>query len=136
TIGIWPEFLLSSCQDTYATLHRWTQIVGHILMALTPLINHWWNVTLYVSARGLTTSPIPYQGRSFEIRFDFIDHEVIVETTDGETKHMHLVARPVADFYRELLGILASLDIQVKIHAKPDEVPDPIPFAQDYKQSC
>src|SRR5437870_1087885 len=130
--GDWPELPLNSWQDTYATLHMWTQIVGLIRLALTPLLNHWWNVTLYLAARGLTTSPIPYQGRLFEIRFDFIDHKVIIETSDGRTRHMHLAARPVAEFHREMFDILASLDIQVKVHGKPDEVPDPIPFAEDY----
>jgi len=130
-IDAWPELPLAAWQDTCATLHMWMQIVGHIRMTLTPLVNHWWNVPLYVSARGLTTSPIPYQHRIFEIRFDFIAHKLIIETSEGAVKSMDLRPRSVADFYREIMRELHSLDIDVKIHASPDEVPNPIPFAQD-----
>jgi len=128
---LWPELPISAWQDTYATLHMWTQIVGHIRMALTPLINHWWNVTLYVTARGLTSSPIPCPGNTFEIRFDFIAHQLLIEVSDGTTRSMDLAPRSVADFYAELMGHLRSLGIDVKIHGSPDEVPNPIPFAQD-----
>jgi len=131
TVDAWPELPLAAWQDTYATLHMWTQIVGHIRMTLTPLVNQWWNVTLYVSARGLTTSPIPYHRRIFEIRFDFIAHQLIIETSEGSVKTMDLRPRSVADFYREIMQQLQALNIDVKIHASPDEVANPIPFAQD-----
>jgi hypothetical protein len=127
----WPELPLEAWQDTYATLHMWTQIVGKIRLTLTPLVNHWWNVTLYVTARGLTTSPIPYQGSSFEIRFDFIEHQLVIETSEGAVRILALRPRTVADFYRELMNTLASLGIELKIHAHPDEVANPIPFAED-----
>ncbi len=130
-IDAWPELPLAAWQDTYATLHMWTQIVGHIRMTLTPKINHWWNVPLYVSARGLTTSPIPYQRRIFEIRFDFIAHKLIIETSEGGVDGMQLAPRSVADFYSDLMRRLHSLEIDVKFHGSPDEVPNPIPFAQD-----
>ena len=130
-IDAWPELPLAAWQDTYDTLHLWTQIVGHIRMALTPLVNHWWNVTLYVSARGLTTSPIPYQRRVFEIRFDFIAHKLFIETGEGSVKAMDLKPRSVADFYRELMQQIRSLGVEVKFHDKPDEVANPIPFAED-----
>jgi uncharacterized protein DUF5996 len=131
TINPWPELPLEAWQETYATLHMWTQIVGHVRMTLTPLINHWWNVPLYVCARGLTTSPIPYQRRIFEIRFDFIAHKLFIETSEGSIKTMDLAPRSVADFYRDIMGSLHSLGIEVKIHNSPDEVANPIPFAQD-----
>src|SRR5579863_6365525 len=131
TTDAWPELPLAAWRDTYATLHMWMQIVGHIRMALTPLINHWWNVPLYVSARGLTTSPIPYHRRIFEIRFDFVAQKLLIETSEGSVKTMDLAPRSVADFYREFMRHLASLDIDVKIHGSPDEVADPITFAQD-----
>jgi len=122
---------LEAWQDTYATLHMWTQIVGKIRKTLTPLINHWWNVTLYLTARGLTTSPIPYGTRTFEIQFDFIDHKLTIQTSDGLTKQMELRPRSVADFYKELTDSLAAMLIEVRIHGTPDEVPNPIPFAED-----
>src|SRR5271154_1772285 len=127
----WPELPLAAWQDTYDTLHMWAQIVGHIRMALTPLVNHWWNVPLYVTARGLTTSPIPYRGRVFEIQFDFIAHKLSIETSDGAVRSMDLVPRTVADFYAEIMRHLRSLEIEVKIHGAPDEVANPIPFAED-----
>src|SRR5580700_8012239 len=127
----WPALPLAAWQDTYNTLHMWTQIVGKIRMTLTPLVNHYWNATLYVTPRGLTTSAIPYPGGIFEIDFDFIGHKLIVETSRGEVRTLDLAPRTVADFYAELLSTLASLQIQVKIHASPDEVANPIPFAED-----
>jgi len=127
----WPALPLEAWQDTYATLHMWTQIVGKIRKTQTPLINHWWNVTLYLTARGLTTSPIPYGTRTFEIQFDFIDHKLTIQTSDGLTKQMELRPRSVADFYKELTDSLAAMLIEVRIHGTPDEVPNPIPFAED-----
>ena len=131
TTDAWPELPLAAWQDTCDTLHMWMQIVGHIRMTLTPLINHWWNVPLYVSARGLTTSPIPYHRRVFEIRFDFIGHKLLIETSEGSLKTMDLKPRTVADFYRDIMQQLHALDIDVKIHGSPDEVANPIPFAED-----
>ena len=128
----WPSLPLEEWKETYATLHMWTQIVGKIRLSQSPLINHWWQVPLYVSARGLTTSPIPYKARTFEIDFDFIDHQLIIKTSEGSKKTIPLVPRSVADFYQELMATLRSLEIEVEIRAKPDEVPDPIPFAEDH----
>lgn len=127
----WPALPLEAWQDTYGTLHMWTQIVGKIRKTLTPLINHWWNVPLYVNSRGLTTSPIPYGDRTFEIRFDFIDHKLSIETSDGVTKQLALAPRTVADFYTGLMSTLDSMGLAVKIHASPDEVANPIPFDED-----
>ena len=131
----WPGLPLAEWQDTYATLHMWTQIVGKIRLTLTPLENHWWNTTLYVTSRGLTTSAIPYGVRTFEIDFDFIDHRLIIQTSDGVIKSLALATRSVADFYGELMDTLRSLAIEVRIHAKPDEVAEPIPFAEDHKHA-
>ncbi len=128
---LWPALSLDSWKDTYATLHMWTQIVGKVRMALTPLVNHWWNVPLYVNARGLTTSSIPYRATPFEIWFDFLDHQLVLQLCDGSRKALPLVPRSVADFYREFLDMLRSSGIEVKIWHMPVEVPDPIPFDQD-----
>jgi hypothetical protein len=130
-LDAWPELPLAAWQDSYDTLHMWTQIVGKIRMTLTPLINHYWNATLYVSARGLTTSAIPYPRGVFEIEFDFIGHKLVIETSEGDIRTLELAPRTVADFYAELMSTLAALKIDVKIHAQPDEVPNPIPFADD-----
>ncbi len=128
----WPSLPLEEWKETYATLHMWTQIVGKIRLVQSPLVNHWWQVPLYVSARGLTTSTIPYKERTFEIDFDFIDHQLLIRTSDGSKKTMALAPRSVADFYQELMATLRSLEIEVEIRARPDEVPDPIPFAEDH----
>jgi hypothetical protein len=109
----------------------WTQIIGKIRLKLTPLLNHWWNVPLYVSARGLTTSCIPYGERSFEIWFDFIEHQLVLETSDGVMKSLPLAAISVAEFYAECISLLRSADIDVKIWHMPVEIPNPIPFDED-----
>jgi hypothetical protein len=127
----WPSLPLDSWQDTYATLHMWTQIIGKIRMKLTPLVNHWWNVPLYVSSRGLTTSSIPYLDRSFEIRFDFVEHQLLLETSDGILKTLPLTPITVADFYAESMLMLQSAGIDVNIWTTPVEVPNPIPFDGD-----
>jgi len=128
----WPRLSLDSWKDTYATVHMWTQMVGKVRLRLTPLVNHWWNVPLYVTARGLTTSRIPYGQRAFELWFDFIRHQLVIETTDGILKTVPLVPRSVAEFYREFMGMLGSAGIEVKIWRMPVEIPNPIPFDQDH----
>jgi hypothetical protein len=130
-LDVWPELPLAAWQDTYDTLHMWTQIVGKIRMTLTPLINHYWNATLYVSARGLTTSAIPYPPGVFEIEFDFIAHKLVIRTSEGADRALDLAPRTVADFYADVMSTLAALKIDVRIHARPDEVANPIPFAED-----
>jgi Family of unknown function (DUF5996) len=127
----WPALPLRQWKDICATLHMWTQIVGKIRLAFTPLINHWWNVPLYVNARGLTTSPIPYSNRPFELWFDFLDHQLVVQLSEGTRKSLPLKPMSVADFYREVLGMLRSSGIEVKIWRMPVEVPDPIAFDED-----
>ncbi|MGD0628705.1 MAG: DUF5996 family protein [Terracidiphilus sp.] len=127
----WPSLPLDSWQDTRATLHMWSQIVGKVRLALTPLVNHWWNVPLYVTARGLTTSRIPYGDISFELLFDFLRHQLVLETSNGLLKSLPLAPRSVADFYREVMRMLSSAGIEVKIWRMPVEIPDPIPFDQD-----
>ena len=132
---VWPALPLSEWQDTYYTLHMWTQIVGKIRLMLSPMMNHWWQVPLYVTSRGLTTSPIPYADRNFEIAFDFIAHDLVIHTSDGATKAIALQPRSVADFYQELMATLRSLEIEVKIHGLPDEVSNPIPFTADHEHA-
>src|SRR5438874_9983357 len=127
----WPALRLDSWKDTYATLHMWSQIVGKVRLALTPLVNHWWNIPLYVTARGLTTSRIPYGKRAVELRFDFIEHQLVLETSDGALKTLPLAAKTVSDFYQEFMSMLRSTDIEVKIWRMPVEIPNPIPFDQD-----
>jgi hypothetical protein len=109
----------------------WTQIVGKVRLRLTPLVNHWWNVPLYVTARGLTTSRIPYGERAFELWFDFIEHRLVLETNDGVVKTLALEPRSVAEFYQEFTELLRSAKIEVKIWKMPAEIPNPIPFDQD-----
>ncbi len=127
----WPTLRLADWKDTYATLHMWTQIVGKIRLQLTPLVNHWWNVPLYVSACGLTTSLIPYGNRHFEMEFDFLNDKLAIRTSDQKSASVALAPRSVADFYRDLMSKLHALDIDVKIWKLPVEVADPIPFDQD-----
>jgi hypothetical protein len=122
---------LDDWKDTYATLHMWMQIVGKIRLALTPKTNHWWNVPLYVSARGLTTSIMPYENRQFEMEFNFLEHKLFIRTADPKTVSLALAPRSVADFYAELMSALHALDINVHIWKMPVEVADPIPFDQD-----
>ena len=127
----WPALPLDSWKDTYATLHMWSQMVGKVRLALTPVVNHWWNVPLYLTARGLTTSRIPYGERAFELWFDFIRHQLVLETNDGLVKTLPLAPRSVAEFFQEFKEMLRSADIAVKIWRMPVEITDPIAFDQD-----
>ena len=127
----WPELPYAAWKDTRDTLQLWTQIVGKIRLALTPWLNHSWHVTLYVTARGLTTSPIPYAGRSFQIDFDFIDHVLWLRTSEGHFRQLMLAPMPVAEFYADVMNALAELGIKVTINTMPNEIADCIPFDQD-----
>ena len=127
----WPSLPLEAWSDTCATLHMWTQIVGKIRLAQSPWINHSWHVTLYVTTRGLTTSPIPYGNRTFQIDFDFIGHEVKIQSSDGGVGGFSLQPQSVAAFYRRLQSEMGKLDLHVNINGKPNEITDPIPFDQD-----
>ncbi len=127
----WPDLPLDAWSDTCATLHLWTQIVGKIRLACTPWLNHSWHVTLYVTARGLTTSPIPYEMRTFSIDFDFIDHELTVQASDGRSCALPLEPQSVAAFHARLMRELAGLDLRVRISGRPNEVADPIRFDRD-----
>jgi Family of unknown function (DUF5996) len=132
----WPALPLAEWQDTYATLHMWLQIAGKIRTRLSPPVNHWWHSTLYVTARGLTTSPIPHGTRAFQLDFDFVDQRLLVPVSDGAGASLALGSRPVARFYRELMDTLGSLGLDVAISPQPQEVPDPIPFDQDELHSA
>jgi len=127
----WPDLPLDAWSDTYATLHMWTQIVGKIRLAQSAWLNHSWHVTLYVTARGLTTSPVPYGTRTFQIDFDFIDHQLIIQSSDGGVGEVALRQQSVATFYRQLWKELGKLDLHLKINTKPNEIADPIRFEQD-----
>ena len=127
----WPELLYAAWKDTAETLHLWTQVVGKVRLALAPWLNHSWQVTLYVNARGLTTSPIPYGARDIQIDFDFIDHVLWVRTSDGHFRHLMLAPMPVAEFYQNLMVALRELGIDVAIRTMPCEIPNCVPFDQD-----
>ena len=127
----WPALPLAAWADTYATLHLWLQIAGKVRLALSPWTNHSWHVTLYVTPTGLTTSAIPCGAGSFEIAFDFITHRLRVRSSDGRSGGFALVPQTVADFYAALMRELDDIDVHVRIHATPNEVPDPVPFARD-----
>jgi Family of unknown function (DUF5996) len=128
----WPSLPFNEWKDSYATLHMWTQIVGKIRLVQTPWTNHSWHVPLYVTSRGLGTSPIFFGSRSCQIDFDFIDHRLLISVSDGALATIALRARPVANFYSELMATLAALGLDVKIHTMPNEQADGIPFEQDY----
>ncbi|HEY7068428.1 MAG TPA: DUF5996 family protein [Chloroflexota bacterium] len=132
----WPALPLAAWQDTYATLHRWTQVVGKIRLALSPPVNHWWHTALYVTARGLTTSPIPHGDRTFEIEFDFVDHQLRVPTSDGASWALPLGPRSVADFYQEVMATLAALDLPVRIWPVPAEMPGAARLDQDTEHAA
>jgi hypothetical protein len=127
----WPALPLTEWKDTCETLHMWTQIAGKVRLALSPYVNHWWEVPLYVTARGLTTSPIPCPAGIFEVEFDFISHSLDIRTSWNESKSIALYTRTVAGFYREIMDALASLGITCKIWPMPVEIASPIRFDQD-----
>ena len=128
---VWPELNYADWKETYATLHMWFQIVGKIRLTLTPWTNHSWHVTLYLTSRGLTTSPIPHRSATFEIRFDFIDHQLRILKSDGAQRAIKLQPRSVADFYKAVMTALNELELPVTIDIMPNEIPDPVPFDRD-----
>jgi hypothetical protein len=127
----WPDLPLAEWRETYTTLHMWAQIVGKVRLVQTPWINHSWHVTLYVTARGLTTSPIPHGVRSFTVEFDFVDHHLAIRSSDGGARDVPLEPQTVATFYTRVMGALDALDLPVKIYARPNEVAEAIRFDQD-----
>jgi hypothetical protein len=128
---VWPDLPWPAWKDTQLSLHLMTQIVGKLRTAVAPDCNHCWHVTLYLSARGLTTSPLTHSGLTFQVDFDFIDHVLKIECADGRTRWVGLCARPIADFYREFVARLHELGIDVHMHGKPNEMTHAIPFDQD-----
>ncbi len=127
----WPSLPLEAWRETYAALHLWTQIVGKIRLSLSPWVNHSWHTTLYVTARGLTTSAIPYDSRSFQIDFDFLEHQLWVRSSDGRSAALGLEPQSVASFYKRILEQMHKLDLDVRIHRKPNELAEAIPFDED-----
>jgi Family of unknown function (DUF5996) len=134
--GLWPPLPLEAWKETQATLHLLTQIVGKTRLVLTPPTNHWWHSALYLTARGMTTSPIPHGDRTFEVRFDFIDHRLIIETSDGRSESIPLIPRTVAAFYREYLLTLRLMGLDVHLWRKPSEMPNGIPFDEDTRHAA
>ena len=129
----WPLLDYSAWADTCATLQLWTQVVGKVRLALAPRLNHWWAVALYVTARGLTTSPMPWQGGALQIDFDFIDHQLILRLSDGRSERVALTPRTVADFYAEVMQRLHALGVDIHFWTMPVEIPDAIPFDADHE---
>jgi hypothetical protein len=127
----WPDLPLSAWTDTCDTLQLWTQIAGKVRLALTPLINHWWNVTFRVTARGLSAAAIPYRDRTFDIIFDFVNHRLDIETSDGRSESFALKPMAVADFYAEFMQALRRLGIDVHIWTMPSEIENAVPFDRD-----
>src|SRR6267378_2210670 len=131
-----PALPFESWKDTVATLHMWAQIVGKVRLKLCPLVNHWWNVPFYITARGMTTSVMPYEERDIEVQFDFIEHKILIETSEGRVVAMAMAPQSVADFYKKFMAALSELGVSVRIWTMPCEVPDPIPFDQDNTHSA
>jgi uncharacterized protein DUF5996 len=127
-----PALPFESWKDTLGTLHMWAQIVGKVRLKLCPLVNHWWNVPFYVTARGMTTSAMPYQQRAIEVHFDFIDHRLSIESSDGRVATMALAPQSVAEFYKRFMAALGELGVNVPIWTVPCELPNPTRFEQDY----
>ena len=132
----WPELPFEAWKPTLATLHLWTQIIGKVRLSLTPWVNHSWQVPLYVSARGLGTSPIPFGAEALEVEFDFISHRLCARTSRGDERALALVPQSVADFYAQVLDLLTGLGVPVAISPRPCELPAPIPFAEDRVHSA
>jgi len=128
---IWPALPYAEWKETCAALHMWTQIVGKVRLALSPWTNHSWHVTLYLTARGLTTSPIPHGSDVFEIRFDFVDHTLRILKNDGSGRDLKLKPQSVAQFYERMMSILDELDLPIQINTTPNEIVDAIPFERD-----
>jgi hypothetical protein len=128
----WPRLRVDDWTETRDTLHMWTQIVGKVRLSRAPLINHWWQVTLYVSPRGLTTGAIPHRGGLFDLEFDFVDHRLRLRSSDGGERMVALSSRPVADFYEDTMAALGALDLEVTIDPRPNEVDPAIPFNEDH----
>ncbi len=127
----WPALPLEEWADTYHTLHMWLQMVGKIRTSLAPRQNHWWNSTLYLTCKGLTTSPMPYGDGAFEMEVDFIAHVLEIRTSAGKVRRLALSAKPVKRFYQDLMSALAAEGISIQINTKPQEVPNPIAFDED-----
>ncbi len=127
----WPELPLAAWQDTLATLHMWMQIVGKVRLALSPPINHWWQSTFYINSTGLNTSEIPYAGGIFDVQFDFVHHQLVIQTSHETSRTMALQPRSVANFYQEFMSALQALGIHIKIWTMPVEIPAPIAFDLD-----
>jgi hypothetical protein len=132
----WPALPLEEWKDTCATLHMWTQVVGKVRLEQTPLVNHWWNVPLYVSARGLTTTAMPYGDIFFEMEFDFVDHNLVIKCSDGAAANVELKPKSVATFYHETMDALRKLGLELSIWKMPVEIPDPIPFDEDEQHAA
>jgi uncharacterized protein DUF5996 len=131
TASAWPDLPYEAWRPTCFTLHMWTQIVGKVRLALAPHVNHWWQVPLYVSARGLTTTAIPYKEHNFECEFDFIDHVLIIRKSDGTSRTLKLAPKSVATFHAEFMAALRALGIEVRIWTMPVEIPNPVAFEKD-----
>ena len=129
--AVWPDLPLAAWSETCNTLQLWTQIVGKVRIALTPLINHWWNATLLVTARGLAALAMPYVGRTLDIIFDFANHRLLIETSDGSVENIVLKGMAVADFYSEFMQRLQRLGIDIQIWTMPSEIENAIPFERD-----
>ncbi|UCH46609.1 MAG: hypothetical protein JSU95_10820 [Betaproteobacteria bacterium] len=132
----WPAIPYADWRDTAQTLHMWTQIIGKIRMVQSPWLNHAWHVTLYVTPRGMTTGTIPHDERTFSIDFDFIDHQLVIESCEGHVQKLPLVAHDTADFYNSVMSTLGKMGLPVTINTKPNEVEDPIPFPEDRTHSA
>ncbi|MGP1373661.1 MAG: DUF5996 family protein [Almyronema sp.] len=132
----WPPLPLAAWQETYTTLHLWTQIVGKIRLALVPSLNHWWHSTLYVTPRGLTTGAMPYGTQSLQISFDFLDHQLQIATSEGGVHQRALRADSVANFYQGVMAALRQLGVEVQIWTRPQEIADPIAFEQDQQHAA
>ncbi len=133
---LWPALPFAEWKDTAVTLHMWTQIVGKVRLCLTPWLNHSWHVTLYLTSRGLTTSPIAHGARLFEIEFDFVEHELLIRSSDGELRTIALQPMSVADFYQQVMAALGQMNLEVTISTVPNEVADAIPFPEDRRHAA